>query len=97
MDTGLYWTFNLLFITLNILALTNDISFIIISCNGSYQHDNIFNESNGKFDKLNNNCCTSMFNNEYIITTLILNITLLFDAMNNALVFLKSKRYFSIV
>jgi hypothetical protein len=44
---------SLLFITLNIIAPTSDISSITTSCNCSYGHVKIFNESNDKFDKLN--------------------------------------------
>ncbi len=38
----------LLIITLIILPSTNDISSIRTSCNGSYQHVNIFNEYGDK-------------------------------------------------
>ncbi len=38
----------LLTITLNILPSTNDISSITTSCNGSYQHVNIFNKNDDK-------------------------------------------------
>jgi hypothetical protein len=51
-----FMEFSLLFITLNILAPTSDISSITTSCNYSYQHVNLFNESNDKFDKLNKDC-----------------------------------------
>jgi hypothetical protein len=47
---------SLLSITLNILTPTNDISCITTSCNCSYQHVNLFKESNDKFDKLNKDC-----------------------------------------
>jgi hypothetical protein len=43
---------NLLFITLNILAPISDIPSITTSCNCSYWHVNLFNESNDKFGKL---------------------------------------------
>jgi hypothetical protein len=43
---------SLLFITLNIIAQTNDISFIITSCNCSYQHVSLFNEFDDKFGKV---------------------------------------------
>jgi hypothetical protein len=46
---------SLLFITLNILAPTSDISSVT-SCNYSYQHVSLFNESDDKFDKLNKDC-----------------------------------------
>ncbi len=45
-----------LFITLNILTPTNDISSVTTSCNCSYQHLNLFNESNDKFGKLYKDC-----------------------------------------
>ncbi len=38
----------LLIITLSILPSTNDISSITTSCNGSYQHVNLFNEYDDK-------------------------------------------------
>jgi hypothetical protein len=44
---------NLLFIIINILTLTSDISSITTSCNCSYQHVSLFNESNDKFGELN--------------------------------------------
>jgi hypothetical protein len=44
---------SLLSITLNILATTNDISSITTSCNCSYRHVSLFNESDDKVDKLN--------------------------------------------
>ncbi len=47
---------SLLFIILNILTPTNDISFITTSCNCSYQHVNLFNEFDDKFGKLNKDC-----------------------------------------
>jgi hypothetical protein len=47
---------NLLSITLNIIALTNDISSMTTSCNCSYRHVNPFNESNDKFGKLDKDC-----------------------------------------
>jgi hypothetical protein len=49
---------NLLFITLNILTSTNDISSITTSCNYSYQHVSLFNEFDDKFGKLYKNCWT---------------------------------------
>jgi hypothetical protein len=45
-----------LFITLNILTPTNDISSITTNCNYSYWHVSLFNESDDKFDKLNKDC-----------------------------------------
>jgi hypothetical protein len=48
-----FMNLSLLFITLNIIAPTSDISSITTSCNCSYGHVKIFNESNDKFDKLN--------------------------------------------
>ncbi len=45
-----------LFITLNILALTSDISFITTNYNCSYQQVSLFNESDNKFSKLDNDC-----------------------------------------
>jgi hypothetical protein len=47
---------NLLFITVNILAPTNEISFFTTSCNCSYQHARLFNEFDDKFGKLNKDC-----------------------------------------
>jgi len=58
---------NLLSITFNILTLTSEILFITRSCNCSYQHVNLFNEFIDKFDKLDNDCWTCMFNVECII------------------------------
>jgi hypothetical protein len=73
------------FITLNILALTKDISFITISCNCSYQHVSLFKESNYKFDNFVNVCWTCMFNVECIVWPSILNVTLPIDAISNVL------------
>jgi hypothetical protein len=42
---------NLLSITLNNLTPTSDILSITRSCNYSYRHVNLFNESNDKFGK----------------------------------------------
>jgi hypothetical protein len=47
---------SLLYITLNIIAPTNDISFITASCNYSYRHVNLFNVTVDKFGNLNNDC-----------------------------------------
>jgi hypothetical protein len=44
--------FSLLFIALNILAPTSDISSITTSYNFSYQHVSLFNEFDDKFGKL---------------------------------------------
>jgi hypothetical protein len=62
-----FMDFCLLSITLNILALTSDISFITTSCNCSYQHISIFNEFDDKFGKLNKDCWISMFRVECIV------------------------------
>jgi hypothetical protein len=48
--------FNLLSMTLNILALTSDISSIITSCNCSYQYVSLFSGFVDKFGKLNKDC-----------------------------------------
>jgi hypothetical protein len=82
---------NLLFITLIILALISDISSITTSCNCSYQHVSLFNESDDKFGKLDKDCCTSMFNVECIIKPSILKTVLLINAIHKALVFIKSE------
>jgi hypothetical protein len=66
---------SLLFITLNILAPTNDISFMTTSCDCSYQHVNLFNESDDKFIKLDKDYSTNMFNVECIIKPSILKTT----------------------
>ncbi len=50
---NVFYGSNLLFITLNILAPTSDISSIITSCNCPYQHVSLFNEFDDKFGKLN--------------------------------------------
>jgi len=44
---------SLLSIIINILTPTSDISSITTSCNYSYQHLSLFNESDDKFGKLN--------------------------------------------
>jgi hypothetical protein len=82
---------SLLFITFNILTLTTNISFIITSCNCSHQHVSIFNKFNDKLGKLNKDCWTSMFNVKCIVKSLILKATLLINAINKTLVFVKSK------
>ncbi len=48
--------FSLLSITLNILTLISEISSFTTSCNCSYQHARLFNESNDKIGKLNKDC-----------------------------------------
>ncbi len=63
---------NLLFITFNILAPTNDISSITTSCNCSYQHASLFIEFVDKFGKLDKDCWTCMFNIKCIIKPSIL-------------------------
>jgi hypothetical protein len=80
---------SLLFITLNILAPTSDISSIKISCSCSYRHVNLFNEFNDKFGELNKDCRTIMFNVECIIKLSILKAFLPINAINKSLVFVK--------
>jgi hypothetical protein len=77
---------SLLFITLNILAPTSDISSVT-SCNYSYQHVSLFNESDDKFDKLNKDCWIDMFNVECIVKPSILKEILPNDVISKALVF----------
>ncbi len=79
----------LLSITLNILAPTNDISYITTSYNCSYQHVSLFNEYDDKFGKLDKDCWTSMFNVECIVKSSMLKVVLLVDAINKTLVFVK--------
>jgi len=81
---------SLLYITLNIIAPTSDISFITTSYNCSYWHVSLFNEFDDKFGKLDKDCWTSMFNDECIIKFLILRTTLHVDAISKALIFVKS-------
>jgi len=83
--------FSLLLITLNILAPTNNISSITTSCNCSYWHVNLFNESNNKFHKLNKDYSIGMFNVECIVKPSILKAYLFVDAISEPLVFVKSK------
>jgi len=83
--------FSLLFITLNILAPTNNISSITTSYNCSYRHVNLFNEYDNKFHKLNKDYWTSMFNVECIVKPSILKAYLFVDAISEALAFVKSK------
>jgi hypothetical protein len=80
---------SLLSITLNIITPKNDISFITTSCNYSYRHVNLFNKFDDKFDKLDKDCWTFMFNVECIVKPSILKATLLVDAISKALVFVK--------
>ncbi len=82
---------SLLFITLNILAPTNDILCITTSCNCSYQHVKLFNESNDKFGKLDKDYWIGMFNVKCIVKSLILKVILHVDAISKALVFIKLK------
>jgi hypothetical protein len=81
--------FSLLFITLNILTPTSDILAIIISCNCSYSHVNLFNKSDDKFGKLNKDYWTSMFNHKGIVKPSILKAYLHVDAISKTLVFVK--------
>jgi len=83
--------FNLLSITFNILASTNDISSITTSCNYSHWYVSLFNEFVDKFGKLNKDCWTCMFNAKCIVKPLILKITLLIDVISKALIFVKAK------
>jgi hypothetical protein len=80
---------SLLFITLNILAPTNDISSITMNCNCSYQHVNLFNESDDKFDNLDKDCWVGLFNVKCIVKPSILKATLHIDAISKALIFVK--------
>jgi hypothetical protein len=48
--------FSILFITLNILTPTSDISSTTTSCNYSYGHVSLFNEYDDKFGKLDKDC-----------------------------------------
>jgi hypothetical protein len=84
----------LLFITLNILAPTSDISYITTNYNCSYRHVSLFNESNNKFGKLDKDCWTCMFNVECIVKLLILKVTLPIDAISKTLVFVKLEDMF---
>ncbi len=82
-------TLNQLSLTLNILAPTKNISSITFSCNCSYQHVSLFKESDDKVDKFVNVCWTCMLNVKCIVWPSILNVTLLVDAIRNALIFVK--------
>ncbi len=73
---------NLLFIWLNILAPTSDISSITTSCNCTYQHVSLFNEFDDKFGRLNKDCWTSVFNVECIVKRSILKTSLHIDAIS---------------
>jgi hypothetical protein len=88
---NMFYKLNLLFITFNILAPTNDISFITTSCNCSYLYVSLFNEFVEKFSKVNKDCWKSMFNVECIVKPLILKAILLINAISKALVFVKTK------
>ncbi len=81
----------LLSIKLNILTPTSDISPITTSCNCSYRHVNLFNESDNKFGKLDNDYWIGMFNVECIVKSSILKAILHVDAISKDLVFVKSK------
>ncbi len=82
---------NLLSIRLNIIAPTNDISSMTTSCDCSYRHISPFSECDDKFGKVNKDCWTCLFNVECIIKSSILKAILVIDAINKALVFIKSK------
>jgi hypothetical protein len=82
---------SLLSITLDIFASTSDISFIKTSCNCSYQHLSLFNESNDKFGKLNKDCWIGMFNVQCIVKSSILKAIIPINAISKMLVFVKSK------
>jgi hypothetical protein len=88
---------SLLSITLNILALASDISSKTTSCNCSYQHVSLFNESDDKFGKLDKDYWTCMVNVEYIVKLSILKGALPIDLISKTLVFVKSKKHVSIV
>jgi hypothetical protein len=72
---------SLLFITLNIVVPTSDISSITTSYNCSYRHVNLFNEFDDKFGKLNKDCWTCMFSVECIIKSSKLKVVLSVDAL----------------
>jgi hypothetical protein len=65
------------------------ISSITTSCNCSYWHVSLFNESLDNVGKLNKDYWKGMWNAEYIVKPSILKATLHVDAMNKALVFVK--------
>ncbi len=85
---------NLSSITLNILTPTSYVSSITTSCNCSYWHVSLFNESDDKFGKLDKDYRTDMFNVECIVKSSILKEILPIDVINKALVFVKSKYMF---
>jgi hypothetical protein len=85
---------SLLFITLNILTPTTNISSMTTSCNCSYRHVSLFNESDDKFGKIDKDYWTSMFNVECIIKPSILKAILPIDAISKVLNFVKSKDIF---
>jgi hypothetical protein len=85
---------NLLFITLNILASTSDISSMTTNYSSWYWHVSLFNEFDDKFGKLDKDCWIGMFNAECIIKPSILEVVLLIDVISKALVFIKSKDMF---
>jgi len=86
----------LLFITLTILALTCDISYVTTSCNCSYQHVSLFNVFVDKFGKLDNDYWIGVFNSKCIIKPIILNDVLHMNAMKKDLVLVKSRYLFII-
>ncbi len=61
------------------------------SCNCSYWHVSLFNEPYDKFDKLDKDCWTCMFNAKCIVKLSILKASLPIDAISEALIFVKSK------
>ncbi len=77
---------SLLFITLNILPLKNDISSITTICNVS-----LFSKFDGMFGKLNKDYWTIMFNVECIVKPSILKVILPIDAISKSLICVKSK------
>jgi hypothetical protein len=81
---------NLLFITLNNLTPTSNISSITLYCNYSHRHVSLFNEFDDKFGKLDKDCWIGMFNVECIVKPSILKATLPIVAISKALVFVKS-------
>jgi len=87
---------SLLSMIINILTPTSDISSITTSCNYSYQHLSLFNESDDKFGKLNKDLWTCMFNVECIVKPSILKVILPIDAISKTLVFVKLKDMFQL-
>jgi hypothetical protein len=88
---------SLLSTTLNILALTSDISSITRISNCSYRHVSLFNKSDDKFGKLNKDYWIGMFNVECIVKPSILKASLPIDAISKNFIFIKSKWYVYIV